>query len=247
VRPPSKDVLEQVSLLISIVSGVLKLLPLKFQRLSFLAHGWARRALSAVALCSLGFYLGYLNYVRGWALTNHVEGELYNFDVTQAPGQTWCQWMMDAQDPTALKNQGLVVVPLRLGDFLYIGKEPRPRVGFLSAQDKVHPEEPPGKTGVGIFDYRIKERFSKLSTVKLTLRIGRRTLDIPPRIEILVNDFRVGRIKLDDCSTECSTDPFASKILSNAGNYIYLEPAFDEAPSGNSKLAYLESVQIANK
>ena len=240
---PSKEVLGQVSLLIAIAGALLELLSRLLKSLSFLDRQWVRYALNATAFASLGFYIGYLHYERRWVLTNHVQGQVYDFDVKQAARKTWCQWMMDAQDISVLKRKGLVIYEqFPWKDFLFEGKG-RPKIGFLSAQDRLHPEEPQGRVAVAIYEYELG-RFSMASTGKLTLRTSKRTTGVIPRIAVMVNEHYIGSIKLDDQSTEYAIS-FKSGFLWPSHNYIYLEPSFDEHPSGKSRLLYLDAVDIA--
>ena len=240
---PSKELLEQISLLIAIVSGLLALLPRLFKRLSFLHRPVVGYGLSAVALCSLGFYLGYLHYERDWMLVDHVQGRSYDFTEQQGARKYWCQWMMDAQNTSALEKNGLrVYETFPWKDFLYEGKGAA-KVGFLSAQDSHDSGEPHGRVAVAIYDYDLG-RFPKSSTARLTIRASKHTPEIPPKIAVVINEKHVGTIDLNQQSTPY-TITFESRPLDHNRNYIYLEPYFDKAPSGDSKLLYLDSVDIA--
>jgi hypothetical protein len=244
---PSKEVVVQVSAVVALLSGVLKLLPLLFKRLSFLGKPWARYPLSVVALCSLGFYGGYLYYERRWSLADQVQAQIYDFSVKQAGGKkegnTWCQWMLDAQDTTFLKKNGLVIFEqLSLNDFLYEGKEARPRVGFLSAPDGRLTGEPQGRMAVAIYNYDLGG-FPASSAARLVLTASKSTSDAPPRIAVIVNDHQVDTIRPSAGSKEYSIK-FPSRYLSPWNNYIYLQPSFDEMQRGKSKLLYLDSLEI---
>jgi len=244
---PSKEILEQVSLIITIISGLLKLLPLFIKRLSFLRRPSIAYSLSAVALFSLGLFFGYLRYERNWVLADKVQGRPYDFTEQQGNQKYWCQWAMDPQDTSALKRAGLKIYKVftDVGDFIYEGKG-RAKVGYLAANDSHHAGEPQGRLAVAIYDYDL-DRLPKSSTAHLTLEISRDTPEFPPQISIDINHDSGrgghGTIDVNDHST-VYTFTFDSGWLSRQ-NYIYLTPYFREPPHGRSKLLYLEKLDIA--
>lgn len=238
---PSKDLLERIELVTSIVTGLLALWPRILRKLSFLNKPVTRQILGAVALFSLGVYFGYLTYGRQWVLTNHVDGQVYDFSQGQAPTQTWCQWMMDSQPVTAEQKQKLSIRPLSFGDFLFEGKG-APRVGFLG-HDSRSAGEPYGNLAIAIYNYQFP-KFWKHSTATLAVKIARHTAETPGKLAIFVNNTWIGAVVLDNSSEYTLT--FSSRVLiPEANNYIYIQPHFDDIPDGRtSRLVYLDSIQI---
>jgi hypothetical protein len=244
---PSEDVLKHWELLISIISGILTLAS-GFVKIRFL-----RYVFGAIFFFSLGFYLSFLHYERNWVLTDNVRGRLYDFKdkqscVPESPQhpstKVWCQWMMDHYDAGTVRNMSkkLLVFEqfLPVGDFLFQGND-QARLGFLGT-DRPHQEEPGGRLALVIFDYE-SPRFPRDSKAVLRLTAHRGVQAIPPSILIRLNNHRVAISTLNESSTTYSID-LEPGYVHQGNNFIYLEPGPDYASHGETKLLYVDSIQI---